>query len=114
MIIPAILSQKYENYRAVVRLAADEAKKTLQNYCDKTGYAFASRIKTVESLAEKIETGRHKNGSDLDDLYACTIIVPTLSKEELLKKVLYLTLLLRITVAIYLKNCSRYIPNFRQ
>jgi len=82
MIIPAILSQKYENYRTIVDLAAKSAKTTLQNYCDKTGYAFASRIKTIESLAEKIESGRYKSWSELDDLFACTIIVPTLSHEE--------------------------------
>jgi len=82
MIIPAILSQKYENYRIIVELAANNAKATLQNYCDKTGFAFASRIKTIDSLAEKIETGRYKNWSALDDLFACTIIVPTLSQEK--------------------------------
>jgi ppGpp synthetase/RelA/SpoT-type nucleotidyltranferase len=82
MIIPAILSQKYENYRIIVELASNNAKATLQNYCDKTGYAFASRIKTIDSLAEKIETGRYKNWSALDDLFACTIIVPTLSQEK--------------------------------
>jgi ppGpp synthetase/RelA/SpoT-type nucleotidyltranferase len=82
MIIPAILSQKYENYRSTIELAATNAKITLQNYCDKTGYAFASRIKTIESLAEKIETGRYKGWSALDDLFACTIIIPTLSHEE--------------------------------
>jgi ppGpp synthetase/RelA/SpoT-type nucleotidyltranferase len=85
MIIPAILSQKYENYRVIVEIVANKAKETLQKYCDNTGYAFASRLKTIESLAEKIETGRYKSWSDLDDLFACTIIIPTLSQEEVSK-----------------------------
>jgi ppGpp synthetase/RelA/SpoT-type nucleotidyltranferase len=46
------------------------------------GYAFTSRIKTVESLAEKIETGRFKKWSDLDDLFASTVIIPTLLHEK--------------------------------
>ena len=86
MIIPAILAQKYENYREIIELAANIAKETLQNHCDKTGYAFASRIKTIESLAEKIGTGRYKSWSALDDLFACTIIVPTLHQEEEVSK----------------------------
>ena len=82
MIIPAILDQKYGDYQPLVRILANQAKATLQNYCDEHGYAFMSRIKTIESLAEKIETGRYEKWSDLDDLFACTIIVPTLSQED--------------------------------
>lgn len=79
MIIPAILIQKYESYRHVVEDVANKVKATLQNYCKKNGYAFISRIKTIESLAEKIETGRLKNWSEINDLFACTVIIPNLS-----------------------------------
>ena len=54
----------------------------ISKFCEIHGYAFSSRIKTIESLAEKIETGRFKNWSNLDDLFACTIIIPTLLHEE--------------------------------
>ncbi len=82
MIIPPVLLQKYAEYKSIVEATANNAKGTLQNYCDQHGYAFISRIKTIESLAEKIETGRYKKWSDLSDLFACTIIVPTLSHEN--------------------------------
>ncbi len=82
MIIPAILIQKYESYRHTIEEVANRVKSTLQNYCEKNGYAFISRIKTMESLAEKIETGRLKNWSEINDLFACTIIIPNLSHEE--------------------------------
>ncbi|WP_066426985.1 hypothetical protein [Anabaena sp. 4-3] len=82
MIYPSILERKYNEYSPFVKRLAETVKSTLLNFCESKGYAFTSRIKTVESLAEKIETGRFKKWSDLDDLFACTIIIPTLSHEE--------------------------------
>src|SRR5258707_1221668 len=82
MIIPAILSQKFVFYQPIVNIIAVKVRETLSNYCDQKGYAFMSRIKTLESLAEKIETGRFQKWSELDDLFACTIIIPTLSQED--------------------------------
>lgn len=43
------------------------------NFCDNKGYALTSRIKAIESLAEKIETGRFKKWLELDDLFSCTV-----------------------------------------
>jgi ppGpp synthetase/RelA/SpoT-type nucleotidyltranferase len=82
MIIPAILIQKYKCYEPIIKETAMRVKETLVHYCEQEGYAFASRIKTCESLAEKIETGRFQNWSDLDDLFACTIVIPNLSQED--------------------------------
>ena len=82
MIYPSILDRKYQEYSPFVEQIAKRVKETLINFCEKKGYAFISRLKTVESLAEKIETGRFKKWSDLNDLFACTIIIPTLSHEK--------------------------------
>ncbi|MBD1835013.1 hypothetical protein H6F61_20525 [Cyanobacteria bacterium FACHB-472] len=82
MIYPSILDRRYEEYYPLVEKAAQRVKPTMLNFCDKKGYALTSRIKTVESLAEKIETGRFKKWSDLDDLFACTVIIPSLSREQ--------------------------------
>ena len=82
MIYPSILERKYNEYLPFVRVVAERVKSTLVNFCESRGYAFSSRIKSIESLAEKIETGRFKSWSNLDDLFACTIIIPTLSHEE--------------------------------
>jgi ppGpp synthetase/RelA/SpoT-type nucleotidyltranferase len=79
---PSILDRQYEQYRPLVEEVAKRVKSTLVNFCDHKGYAFTSRIKTIESLAEKIETGRFKKWSDLDDLFACTVIIPRLSQEQ--------------------------------
>ena len=45
------------------------------------GFAFSAHPKTIESVAEKIETGRYKRWVDIDDLYACTVVIPTLREE---------------------------------
>ncbi|NEQ78695.1 MAG: hypothetical protein F6K23_40335, partial [Okeania sp. SIO2C9] len=75
MIYPSILDRKYNQYQPFVKEVAKRVKEALLNFCDAKGYAFTSRIKTIESLAEKIETGRFEKWSDLDDLFACTIII---------------------------------------
>ena len=82
MIYPSILTRRYTEYRPFIAQAAKQVKLTLVNFCETKGYAFSSRIKTIESLAEKIETGRFKSWSNLDDLFACTIIIPTLLHED--------------------------------
>lgn len=82
MIYPSILDRKYQEYYPFVEEVSKKVKSTLIYFCEGKGYAFTSRIKTVESLAEKIETGRFKEWADLDDLFACTVIVPTLSHED--------------------------------
>jgi ppGpp synthetase/RelA/SpoT-type nucleotidyltranferase len=82
MIYPSILERKYQEYFPFINDVSIRVKETLINFCEKNGYAFISRIKTIESLAEKIETGRFRKWSDLDDLFACTVIIPTLSHED--------------------------------
>lgn len=82
MIYPSILERKYQEYLPFINEVSIRVKDTLINFCEGKGYAFIARIKTIESLAEKIETGRFQKWSDLDDLFACTIIIPTLSHEE--------------------------------
>lgn len=55
---------------------------TLEPYCGKLKYIFIDRRKTLSSLVEKLDSGRIKAWSELDDLYACTIVVPTAQHEQ--------------------------------
>lgn len=82
MIYPSILDRQYEQYLPLVKKVAKQVKETMLNFCDNKGYALTSRIKAIESLAEKIETGRFKKWSELDDLFGCTVIIPNLSQEQ--------------------------------
>ena len=60
MIYPSILERRYQDYLPLVKEVASRVKDTMLNFCEKNGYALTYRIKTIESLAEKIETGRFK------------------------------------------------------
>ncbi|MDP8907659.1 MAG: hypothetical protein M3N47_00785 [Chloroflexota bacterium] len=56
---------------------------TLAPWCGQSTrkYGLEGRIKSVESIAEKLCTGRAARWGDLDDLVAFTVIVPTRSHE---------------------------------
>lgn len=82
MIIPSSVVQKYGYIEPYLTNVGERVKQTVFAYCEREGFAFAARYKTTESLAEKIETGRFSKWSDLNDLFACTIIIPTLQKEK--------------------------------
>ena len=57
-------------------------RECLMPYCDKEHFGFFDRIKELDSFAEKLETGRFDSWDELDDLYAATIVVPSLRDEE--------------------------------
>lgn len=65
-----------------------EVHGALKNRAEDLGWFFFSRIKSVESFAQKIETGRVSDPAQLEDFFACTIVVPTIIEigraEELL------------------------------
>lgn len=50
---------------------------TIQRWASANDYLFRGRIKEPDSLAEKLETGRYAGWQDIDDLYACTVVIPT-------------------------------------
>ena len=82
MIIPLVLMQKYLEYEPFVKEVSQRVKDSVIKYCESSKYAFVYRTKELESIAEKIETGRYQKWSDIDDFFACTIIVPTINDER--------------------------------
>lgn len=81
MIIPGIIERKYALIQPYLGIVGSRVRDVVQSYCDRHGYAFVGRVKDTGSLAEKIETGRFGRWRELDDSFACTIIVPTLAEE---------------------------------
>lgn len=82
MIVPNTLRRKFGDVAPLVEEVKKDASEALINFCDDEGFPFIGRKKSRESLAEKIESGRFRNWNELNDLYACTVIVPTLSEED--------------------------------
>ncbi len=81
MIVPTGLRTVYNHWFPVLKHVRDTVEDTLCPFCNKEGFIFVGRLKTVESVAEKVESGRFARWQDLDDLYACTVAVP-LSGDE--------------------------------
>jgi ppGpp synthetase/RelA/SpoT-type nucleotidyltranferase len=78
--VPDEVRRLYQaDYDDLERLA-ERVGDIVTGYCLETGFAMASRpghVKTLKSSAEKLETGRYARWSDLEDLVAFSIIIPT-------------------------------------
>jgi len=82
MITPAETQRTYAHFLPHIEYVSKQVGDSLRRFCSKNSFIFDERIKTLESLAEKIETGRFQSWDQLDDLYACTIAVPLPSDED--------------------------------
>ncbi len=82
MIVAPSIKQEFEIKFPFIKILHDSVRNILFNYSSNKGFAFTDRIKTIDSLSEKIETGRFKKWSDIEDFYACTIIIPSLNRER--------------------------------
>ena len=82
MIIPREVRQKYSEQESYLNLVGKRVRETLQAFCAKEEFIFDGRSKALESLAEKIETGRYRSWPELDDLYGCTVAVPLPADED--------------------------------
>lgn len=82
MIIDSKLKIRYGQQRPYFEHIQNYLDQTLMNYAKKHLYAYTSRIKELNSICEKIETGRYRNWSELDDFVGCVLIIPNLGYEE--------------------------------
>jgi ppGpp synthetase/RelA/SpoT-type nucleotidyltranferase len=81
MLYPSLLGAKFIEKSSLIDEVGKRVQESLLAFCNSKGYASSYRKKTIESVAEKIETGRYAKWSDLDDLWAATIVIPTLLHE---------------------------------
>lgn len=78
---PESVRSAYDASRSVVESVQKYVGGTLKHFCGDR-YIFRDRTKDLTSLSEKLETGRFGKWSELDDLYACTIVVSVSSSEQ--------------------------------
>ncbi|WP_165586761.1 nucleotidyltransferase family protein [Neotamlana sedimentorum] len=76
------ISTKYKLYLPYFEFIQSALDQTLMNYAKKHLFAYTSRIKKLDSISEKIETGRYSSWVEIDDFIGCILIVPNLSYEE--------------------------------
>ena len=70
----------YNECKPRYTLLSEEVRKVLKPKVEERDWFFLSRLKELESFALKVETGRVPYPAKLEDLYACTIVVPTMAE----------------------------------
>jgi ppGpp synthetase/RelA/SpoT-type nucleotidyltranferase len=80
--IPQKLDQVYRGAQPFLWRLKENVGQTLGGFADSRNYPISGRIKTINSLAEKIETGRYAKFSEIDDLVAFSIIIPNALAEN--------------------------------
>lgn len=82
MIVPTEITSHYSLVLPQVKWVRERVRQKILSLTEENGYAFSSRIKSLESLAEKIEGGRIAKWADVDDMFACTVVIPSLREEN--------------------------------
>ena len=77
MKISKIIRETYFESFPRYQILEKMVKETLEYKVKDKGWNFISRVKDLESFAQKIETCRFDEPSELEDFFACTIVVPT-------------------------------------
>lgn len=89
MKIPNSVRNLYLDLEEIYKPLEAKVDETL-NSLKKTRWHYESRIKQLESFALKLETGRCLSPTELEDFFACTIVVENLNSvsdaEELIKQ----------------------------
>lgn len=89
MIVPAAIQRTYDDWQRFLQEVANRVEGTLAPFCRDNGFVFEGRVKSLESLAEKVESGRYASWDSLDDLYACTVAVPLSTDETVARDFLH-------------------------
>lgn len=79
MAVSARIVELYAEAVPHVRALRGVVAPSIEMFCRRGEFHFVDRIKTLESVAEKLESGRYSSFTDLDDLYAIAIVVLTLN-----------------------------------
>lgn len=88
MIVPNAVRQWYEDSSPYLNDLGQRVRELVAPFCRERHFLYEDRVKSVESLAEKIETGRFSNWEKIDDLFACTIIIPLVTDEPIVMEFL--------------------------
>lgn len=81
--VPIAVQAAYDASLDDVRELEAIVGSTVQRWASANDYLFKGRVKDAPSLSEKLETGRYSRWGELDDLYACTVVIPTAPQVEM-------------------------------
>jgi len=75
--VEASIRRAHANLSEEFTFVQTDVQGLLKEACELRKWTFEDRVKAMESYAMKLMTGRY-NGYEIDDFYACTIVVPNL------------------------------------
>ena len=73
---------RYSENLGLLNNIQNRVKGMIGPFCEENGFLFEGRIKSQESVAEKLETGMYSSWDELTDLYACTIVINLPDQEK--------------------------------
>ena len=76
MAVPNAVQAAYDRDLPLIRSVGTVVEQSVLGHASTHGYLFKGRIKTVASVAEKLETGRYLRWREIGDHYACSVVVP--------------------------------------
>lgn len=83
MKISAQIDSVYDSIKSSADDLASYIEHTLKQACYEKRWLYISRVKDRESFAQKLETGRYAKVEDIDDAFACTIVVANIDDIKL-------------------------------
>jgi len=89
MKINNVIRLAYINSEPLYKRLENDVRDRLKAAAEARRWFFIYRVKTLESFAMKIETGRVTNPSLLEDFFACTIVVPTINDIAVAEEFVY-------------------------
>lgn len=82
------LEQLLQERSSIITEVQKQAHAALATYCAGRGFLLVNRTKDFASIQDKMETGRYKSFSALDDLVAFSVIIDTLGQESEVRRFL--------------------------
>ncbi len=81
MVASKAIKVRYDDLAAHAPALRQLVRERLEPFCEENHFGFDDRIKSLDSFAEKLETGRVQGWNGVDDFYAATVVVPSLRDE---------------------------------
>lgn len=76
------LEQAFNANKTSLALVESEARNVLGDFCTRNNFLLVGRAKDIESLRDKMETGRYPDFKSIDDAIAFSIVIDTLDQED--------------------------------
>src|SRR5579864_3809859 len=82
------LEQAYIERQSTLQTVEAASRAILDDFCKRRGFLLVGRAKTMDSLRDKLETGRYADLDSIDDAIAFSVVIDTIGQESDVRKFL--------------------------